>query len=142
MWHGPVFICTLLFRRPPMMTGESPRYGSSEKGPSASHGSVIFCEVVLCSKLRYPNCEVAVSFYSRTTNGLITTCTLASVKYCTLYTTGTRSTLYLDTGISEAAGKVTVSLYTIQWRAKVWINEVHACGYREKHVYISPCVWW
>jgi len=66
MWQGPVFIFTLLFWRPLMVRGASPWYGSSEKGPLASQGRVIFCEVVLCNKLRYPNCELAVSFYSRT----------------------------------------------------------------------------
>ena len=66
IWQGPVFIFTSLIWRPLMVRGASPRYGSSEKGPLASHGSVIFCEVVLCNKLRYPNCELAVSFYSRT----------------------------------------------------------------------------
>ena len=137
MWQGPVFICTSLFLRPPMMTGESPRYGSSEKGPSASHGSVIFCEAVLCSKLRYPNCEVVVSFYRRTTQILVTICTYIHthtyvhtyISHCA-YIIGTVYCTYLDTGISEAAGKVTVSLNAIQWRAKVWINEVHACGYQ------------
>ena len=35
---------------------------------------------------------------------------------------------YLDTGISEAGGKVTVCLDAVKWRAKVWINEIHTCG--------------
>ena len=48
---------------------------------------------------------------------------------------GTLYCMYLDTGISEAAGKVTVSLNAIQWRAKVWINEVHPHVYEYKGKY-------
>ena len=122
MWHGPVVIFTWLFWRPPMVMGESLWYGSNEKGPLASHGSAIFCEAALCSKLRYPNCELVVSFYTRTTSTSNHTC--PNMDIC--------SYLYNRPGCRCKWGwwqSYSMSLCYPMESQGYRINKIHACGW-------------